>query len=178
MGRSKPPRRTIRRSRSCTRAATAGAGGPRERFAGACLPPTGLCSFRVSFRVRDNSKNVLSATTTTIRATADSCSGLCSKALNNVVVQILDAASAALKPEDGDAVRADAGADGSSPADSARKARKGKGTEPAICGIAAGGRLPPQEAQARAAQVEVLKRLEVLDQGQYDCLRKAYLGRL
>ncbi len=37
---------------------------------------------------------------------------------------------------------------------------------------------PAAEAEKRAAQVEILKRLSVLDQDEYDCLRKAYLSRL
>ncbi len=50
--------------------------------------------------------------------------------------------------------------------------------EPAICTVAHGPHLPAEEAEKRAAQVEALKRLGVLDQDEYDCLRKAYLDRL
>jgi hypothetical protein len=50
--------------------------------------------------------------------------------------------------------------------------------EPAICAVGHGNHLPSDEAERRAAQVEVLKRLNVLSQDEYDCLRKAYLERL
>ncbi|MGH7281783.1 MAG: hypothetical protein ACRELY_09695, partial [Polyangiaceae bacterium] len=50
--------------------------------------------------------------------------------------------------------------------------------EPTICAVGHGAHLPSDEAEKRAAQVEVLKRINVLDQDEYDCLRKAYLERL
>ena len=60
----------------------------------------------------------------------------------------------------------------------ASKAEAPPKAEPAICAIAHGPHLPSEEAEKRAAQVEALKRLEVLTQDEYDCLRKAYLDRL
>ena len=50
--------------------------------------------------------------------------------------------------------------------------------EPPICAVGHGLRLKSEEAERRVAQVEALKRLNVLDQDEYDCLRKAYLDRL
>ena len=58
------------------------------------------------------------------------------------------------------------------------KGRAPAKTTPAMCTVATGPRLPTEEAEGRAAQVEVLKRLGVLEQSEYDCLRKAYLSRL
>ena len=50
--------------------------------------------------------------------------------------------------------------------------------EPVMCAVGHGGRLQSDDAEHRAAQVEALKRLNVIDQAEYDCLRKAYLNRL
>jgi hypothetical protein len=47
-----------------------------------------------------------------------------------------------------------------------------------LCSIARGPQLKADEAERRAAQVEVLHRIDVLSQDEYDCLRKAYLDRL
>jgi hypothetical protein len=164
----------------------------------ACVPPTALCSYKVSYRVRDNSGNVVAADTTSVTATSDHCNGLCAKALTNVSVKIVEAASSALKSggsatgdDGGSAVAtstttdvADAGVDSGPPAHSKKSKDKPKvevvpvKAEPAICAVGHGNHLPSDEAERRAAQVEVLKRLNVLSQDEYDCLRKAYLDRL
>jgi hypothetical protein len=138
-----------------------------------CVPPTGLCSFKVSYRVRNNAGDALASNTTTINAQSDHCADLCAQAINNVVVRVLDDAATAFAAASAD----DTGAkpDGGKPTP---KARPGAKAPPPICAIAAGPRLPTGDAEARAAQVEVLKRLGLLDQSEYDCLRKAYLGRL
>jgi hypothetical protein len=133
-----------------------------------CVPPTGLCSFKVGYRVRNNVGDAVASATTTITAQSDRCSGLCAQAINNVVVKVLQDAAGALG--------------GAPTEDSASKLNtRGRGPSkaaPPICSIASGPRLPTGEAEARAAQVEVLKRIGVLEQSEYDCLRKAYLSRL
>lgn len=165
-----------------------------------CVPPTGLCSFKVSFRIRDNKGEVLHASTTNISASSDRCGDLCAKALNNVAVKVVEAAAGVVKGgstadasvESAEARLASEGsaaADASPPPDAsvapARPTKKGSKApepppkpQPAICVIGNGPHLPAEEAEKRAAQVEVLKRLNVLDQEEYDCLRKAYLARL
>jgi hypothetical protein len=155
-----------------------------------CVAPTAMCSYRVSYRITDNDGVVLAAKTTTVDATSDSCSDLCAQALNHVAVKIVEIAVSELHGEGAEAP-ADAPVDSGSIAKArpdggllaAGGAKKGKtdGTrnvEPAICSAGHGPRLPSEEAEMRAAQVEVLKRLGTLDQGEYDCLRKAYLDRL
>jgi hypothetical protein len=166
------------------------------------VAPTGLCSFKISYRIRDNNGVVLQAATTSVTATSEHCADLCSKALNNVAVKVVEAASAVLKSgsASGDA-SIDATIDGSeldasstpAPADAAvavdatpptahakpaAKKDAGPEPEPAICAVGHGLHLPSDEAERRAAQVEVLKRLSIIDQDEYDCLRKAYLDRL
>jgi hypothetical protein len=164
----------------------------------ACVPPTGLCSYKVSYRIRDNAGNVVAQETTSVQATSDHCQGLCAKALTNVSVKVVEAASNALKssgPADSDsgagglglsggADSADGGADAAAIAHPKKAKDKPKvepapsKAEPAICAVGHGNHLPSDEAERRAAQVEVLKRLDVLSQEEYDCLRKAYLDRL
>ena len=171
-----------------------------------CVPPTALCSMKISFRVRDNNGAILHAATTTVSASSDRCTEICSKALINVAVKVVEAAAGVLKGGSGpdasvdtteggasaetasaDAGTAvDAGASAAPVASAARGSKKpgGRAAEPpprpvpAICSVGSGPRLPAEEAEKRAAQVEVLKRLSLLDQEEYDCLRKAYLARL
>src|ERR1700683_1988575 len=52
-----------------------------------CVPPTGLCSFKVSYRVRDKAGEVVATNTTSVTAQSDRCANLCSVAVNNVVVK-------------------------------------------------------------------------------------------
>ncbi|MEO7109748.1 MAG: hypothetical protein ABI183_04880 [Polyangiaceae bacterium] len=165
----------------------------------ACVPPTALCSYKVSYRVRDNAGNIVASDTTSVTATSDHCNGLCAKALTNVSVKIVEAASSALKSggsaagdlDGGSAVAiassdvADAAPEVATPPVHSKKSKdKTKieappaKAEPAICAVGHGNHLPSDEAERRAAQVEVLKRLNVLSQDEYDCLRKAYLERL
>jgi hypothetical protein len=168
-----------------------GAGGNGEVLVGLendsphCVAPTALCSYRVSYRIRDNSGAVLSAKTTTIEATSDRCSDLCAQALNNLAVTIVDLAASQLAgapaAKESEPQAEDAGAPPSSSTSRPKKTLKGESTsrpEPSICSAGHGPRLPSEEAERRAAQVEVLKRLGVVDQDEYDCLRKAYLERL
>jgi hypothetical protein len=165
-----------------------------------CVAPTGLCSFKISYRIRDNNGVVLQAATTSVTATSEHCADLCSKALNNVAVKVVEAASAVLKsgsasgdgsvaamPDGGDldataaAIDAALVPDATPAAHATKPASKkdaGPEPEPAICAIGHGLHLPSDEAERRAAQVEVLKRLSILEQDEYDCLRKAYLDRL
>ena len=154
-----------------------------------CVAPTAMCSYRVSYRIRDNNGAVLDAKTTTIDATSDSCSDLCAKALTNIAVKIVEVASSELggaattltNASTEDAGTPSATTDAGAPPIAVRPkktANAGTKVEPPICSAAHGPRLPSQEAERRAAQVEVLKRLEIVDQDEYDCLRKAYLDRL
>ena len=166
-----------------------------------CVPPTGLCSFKVSYRVRDNKGEILHASSTTISASSDRCSDLCAKALNNVAVKVVEAAAGVLKggsvgdasveateaglASDATMTATDAGAAIDAAVAAVRGGKKGaKPPEPpakpppTMCVVGSGPHLPAEEAEKRAAQVEVLKRLSVLDQDEYDCLRKAYLARL
>jgi hypothetical protein len=160
-----------------------------------CVPPTGLCSYKVAVRIRDNQNKVVHQFTTTGSANAERCADLCEKALNQVVVKVIEGAASALKngqPEEAppaEPVEADSGPP---PATSNKPVKKAaaKGAkeakepppppkaEPAICVAAQGPHLPSEEAERRTAQVEVLKRIGILDHEEYDCLRKAYLSRL
>jgi hypothetical protein len=156
-----------------------------------CVQPTALCSFKVAYRIKDNQGKVVHASTTTISANAERCTGLCERALNNIAVRVVEAAAAALKgneiPVDEASVDDGGGAvvvvEASAAVDAAPAKPKKHGgkevkPEPPMCSVAAGPHLPTQEAETRAAQVEALKRLGVLEQDEYDCLRKKYLERL
>jgi hypothetical protein len=168
-----------------------------------CVPPTALCQYRVAFRVRNYKGEVVQNTpATTISASSDRCMDLCAKALNNMVVKVVEAAAVALKsgappppvepPEAGvEDAAADAEVDAAPPPPEkppprGKKPPPKKPPEPPpppkavppICTVATGPRLASEDAEKRAAQVEVLKRINVIDQDEYDCLRKAYLDRL
>jgi hypothetical protein len=171
-----------------------------------CVPPTGLCSYKLAVRVRDNGGAVVHRAMLSASASGERCTDLCSKAVNSVVVQVVEAAALSLKSgagalDGGEPSPSDAGAETDAseappaPPTAAAAAKppvkkaasKGAGAkppepppkpEPAICSIAHGPHLPTDDAEKRAAQVEVLKRINVLDQDEYDCLRKAYLDRL
>ncbi len=161
-----------------------------------CVPPTALCSYRVAFRVKNYKGEVVQVGSTSVSANAERCADLCSKALNNMVVKVVEAAANALghgaaSTEDASLAEEDAEAPpdaAAAPATSAPRGKKAPPTPkkaepppkpaPPICTVASGPRLPSEEAEKRAAQVEVLKRINVLDQDEYDCLRKAYLDRL
>jgi hypothetical protein len=166
-----------------------------------CVQPTALCSFRYAYRVKSYKGDVVATGSSTVSANSDRCADLCSKALNNLVVKVVESAAAALKngaasaPDDAGIeaaapeAEADPSASASAPPPPVPK-KKGplakKPPEPApppkpappICAVASGPRLASDEAERRAAQVDVLKRLNVIDQEEYDCLRKAYLDRL
>jgi hypothetical protein len=168
-----------------------------------CVAPTALCSYRVAYRIRDNAGRTLVTTTTNAAANSDRCADLCQKVLINVVVKAVEQASSLLKGSSGVADDAsvdpgdagppadaatdaagDAGAGGAggaagkTPASKKGKAEPAPRAIPPMCTVGPGAHLPAQEAETRAAQVEALKRLNVLDQAEYDCLRKAYLDRL
>ncbi|MBS2011656.1 MAG: hypothetical protein JST00_01985 [Deltaproteobacteria bacterium] len=173
-----------------------------------CVAPTALCSYKVSYRVRDRKGETLQTTTTTVSATSDKCADLCSKALVQITTKVIDAAASllvsagsvshegGLEGEGGaasttiadDAAAPTASAEPESSPKPGAKKKPGakadpKGTdasraEPVMCVVGHGGRLPTDEAERRTAQVEALKRINVLEQAEYDCLRKAYLNRL
>jgi hypothetical protein len=176
-----------------------------------CVAPTALCSFKMSFRIKDNEANVVHAATTSVSATAERCGDLCDRALNTAVVKVIEAAVVALKhgpveddggsdageggpvdtPEAGASVTPTSSASAAASGSAKPVAKKAGGKEkppppkveparpePALCAVGHGLNLPADEAERRAAQVEALKRMGVLDQDEYDCLRKAYLERL
>jgi len=175
-----------------------------------CVQPTALCSFKVSYRIKDREGHVVHASTTSVVATSDRCPDLCAKALVSVATKVIDTAAGLLASgapamDEAGAESSEAGASaidvaalgdastaavlalvdaGAAPAPAPAKKKPGKAEatapkpEPVLCAVGAGPRLPADEAERRAAQVEVLKRIDVLDQAEYDCLRKAYLGRL
>jgi hypothetical protein len=184
-----------------------------EKDSPACLPPTALCSFKVVYRVRNYRAEVVHTGTAAVSANSERCADLCEKAINDMVVKVVEAAASALHPgsggaapEDGgdpdsastgvlsaaDAAEPEAAASTAPPPPPARTKRPPTGSAkkkeppapvpakppPPICAAAAGPRLPSEEAERRAKQIEVLKRISVLDQDEYDCLRKAYLDRL
>lgn len=173
-----------------------------ENVSPKCVAPTALCEFKVSYRIRDNTGEIVGAETTTINATSERCSDLCSKALNNVATKIVETAAGLLKRgalDDAsvDSVEGGVVGAGSSPPDSGAavdataldagtRGAKKSGAKPdvhakpppALCAVGPGPRLAADEAERRAAQVEALKRLNVIDQDEYDCLRKEYLARL
>ncbi|MBX3192416.1 MAG: hypothetical protein KF819_35825 [Labilithrix sp.] len=157
-----------------------------------CVAPTALCSFRVAYRIKDRRGEIVASQSTTVQATSDRCADLCTKALNKVAVMVLEAAAGALT-SGAPIVESDAGADAAegvataAPIDDASKPKRKPSAkaagepakpDPSICSVGQGGQLPTDEAERRAAQVEALKRQNVLDQSEYDCLRKAYLDRL
>jgi len=174
-----------------------------EKDTGACVEPTALCSFRVSYRVKNAKGDVLRADTELVSATSDHCNLICDKALNSAVTKVVEHAALMLKaghdpaplagatatPAAEPAADADAGAPA---ADAGVKETKLSTKKPAtpppapvaakpdpiICSVGAGPRLPSEEAEKRVGQVEALKRMGVLDQEEFDCLRKAFLARL
>jgi hypothetical protein len=178
-----------------------------------CVAPTALCSYKVSFRVRDRKGETLQTTTTTVSATSDKCAELCSKALVQVVTKVIDTSAGLLvaagsvtnheagveqeasvtttSADEAGAPATSASAEPEPPTPTGKPGAKKKPPikpeppkveparpEPVICAVGHGGRLPSDEAERRTAQVEALKRINVIDQAEYDCLRKAYLNRL
>jgi hypothetical protein len=169
-----------------------------------CVAPTALCSYKIAVRVKDKDNKVVHVSTTTVAASSDRCSDLCAKALVDVAVKVVEIASASLKGEavpeastptttaaveDAEVPVEDAGAPDTGPPPKTKPhGKKGKTEppkpaepakpEPIMCAVGHGARLPTEDAEKRAAQVEALKRLSVLEQDEYDCLRKAYLDRL
>jgi hypothetical protein len=171
-----------------------------------CVQPTAICSYKVAVRIRDNQGKTVFASTLNATANSERCADLCDKALNVVVVKVVETAVASLnlrgandeagvsaETGDGGADTTTAAADAStspvaSSAPTKPPAKKAGGKaaakpeaspkEPPICVVGHGPKLAAEEAEKRAAQVEALKRLNVLDQEEYDCLRKAYLDRL
>jgi hypothetical protein len=181
-----------------------------------CVAPTALCSFKVVFRIKDNQGKVVNQQSTAVSANAERCNELCDRALNQMVVKVLDAAATNLKIADPDAGVLSSSSSSSSSSASIPDAsdpetaaeptaptvdaapppkpptpKKGgkpakpeppppppPKAEPALCVVGHGPHLPTDEAEKRAAQVEALKRLNVIEQDEYDCLRKAYLDRL
>jgi hypothetical protein len=166
-----------------------------------CVPPTALCSYKIAYRIRDKTGSLVYTQVTNVSATSEHCSDLCSKALNNIAVKVVELASAALKngnlPDastevDAAPSEADAAVDANVPEVGPAHGHGKKPPpvvkpepppppskpQPVLCSVGSGPRLASEDAEKRAAQIEVLKRIDVLDQEEYDCLRKAYLDRL
>ena len=175
-----------------------------------CVAPTALCSYKVSYRIKDRKGDVVASATTSVSASSDKCNDLCAKALVNVVTKLVETAAPLLASgasDEGGVDPSEAGAptdppDGGAPSSSAApasastassatsasaahaSAKKKPSTPPPgrsdaiMCAVGTGPRLPSEEAERRAAQVEALKRQNILEQSEYDCLRKAYLNRL
>ena len=199
-----------------------------EKDSAKCVEPTALCSYRISYRVRNPKGELLLEDSATILQDADSCARLCKKVLNKVAATVVEAAAAAVQsgspapvtsasaepaPDASAAPTASASAapsasaepprpswmkgaatakPGASPPASAKApeppkpeppkaeppktAGKSKGGN--ICSVGTGPKLPPEEAEKRVAQVDALKRLGVITQEEFDCLKTAYLARL
>ena len=62
-----------------------------------CVAPTALCSFKVAVRIKDNAGKVVHASVFDVSANGERCGDLCDKALNGMVVKVIDAAVASLK---------------------------------------------------------------------------------
>lgn len=177
-----------------------------EKDSAQCVEPTALCSYRISYRVRRPGGEVVLARDETVLADSDSCSRLCDKALNKVASKVVGDAADALRdapsaapsastpapsasssgPGSGAAPGSSARTEPGPKADASGKAAASDETpasdaaapEKGICSVAVGPQLPAKEAEKRVAQVDALKRLGVLDEAEFDCLRKAYLERL
>ncbi len=189
-----------------------------EKDSAKCVEPTALCSYRISYRVRNTKGELLKEDSATILQDADSCSRLCKKVLNKVAATVVEAAAGAVQsgspapaasasaepqPDASAAPGASASAAPSASAEPRPAWTKGvpsakpsasaeppkpeppkpepkpsNGKEPKICSVGTGPKLPPEEAEKRVAQVDALKRLGVITQDEFDCLRTAYLARL
>jgi len=156
-----------------------------------CVAPTAICSFKIAVRIKDREGKVVHTSSAVVNASSDRCADLCEKALVDVAVKVVELASASLRGGEVDAghaedaeVEASAVSEGGPPEKKHGKKPKpdpkpeAQKAEPTMCSVGHGQRLPTEEAEKRAAQVEALKRLSVLEQDEYDCLRKAYLDRL
>lgn len=141
-----------------------------------CVEPTALCSFRISYRVKDPNGRVVEEVSGTVTASSDRCSMLCAKALNNTAARVVEAAAKALRGSSANTPSPEG--NGKQAEGYAKDAKRGTPSKPVLCEVGAGPRLPSEDAETRIAQVEALERLGVLDRAEYDCLRKAYLDRL
>ncbi|AKV04605.1 hypothetical protein AKJ09_11268 [Labilithrix luteola] len=129
-----------------------------------CVAPTGLCKLHVAYRIKDKNGQVLKEASTTVAASGPRCGNLCEQALTDAVVKVVEAASESIEQ-------------GQLPPGLGTKTAS-KPSERPLCSVGAGPRLQSDEAERRAAQVEALKRMGVVEREDYDCLRKAYLDRL
>lgn len=192
-----------------------------EKDSAKCVEPTALCSYRISYRVRNAAGDLLKEDSATVLQDADSCARLCKKVLNKVAVTVVEATASVVKsgapapsssaaaepspvvtaePDASTSAAPSASAEpprpawmktGAKPSGSAKaeppkpeppKAEPpkpaSKSKESKICSVGTGPKLPPEEAEKRVAQVDALKRLGVITQEEFDCLRTAYLARL
>ncbi len=186
-----------------------------EKDSAKCVEPTALCSYRISYRVRNPKGELLKEDSQTILQDADSCARLCKKVLNKVAVTVVEAAAAAVQsgspapaasasaepePEPSAAPSASASAAPSASVPAWKIPPKGStsakpveppkpeppkpeppkphGKDPKICSVGTGPKRPPEEAEKRVAQIDALKRLAVITEAEFDCLKTAYLARL
>lgn len=132
-----------------------------DAIPGRCVEPTAYCEYRVGIRVKNGKGQVVYSQAHKISQTAASCSNLCRITLQKAAsFAVEQAAISILKGANSDM-------SGSAASD-----------EPAICKVGKGARLPSEDAEIRMAQVDALKRQGVLDESEFDCLRKALLDRL
>jgi hypothetical protein len=159
-----------------------------EQDTPSCVEPTALCSLRVSYRVKNPQGVVVKADSELVSANSDRCMNICERALTSAIGRIVDKAAVALKsgaaapaaePTPEPSAEADAGGSkGKKGAAAPPPAPKASKLEAGICSVGTGPRLPSEEAERRVGQVEALKRLGVIDNEEFECLRKAYLARL
>lgn len=148
-----------------------------------CVEPTAYCEFRVAYRIRNASGKVVFAEATKVGLSADSCSSLCRRALQKAaVIAVEKAASALTAQKDDQSEKSEkpekSGDDSPAGAPTGKRGSRAKRRQPPICQVGAGPRLPSEEAEKRMAQIDALKRQEVLDEEEFECLRKAFLARL
>ena len=62
-----------------------------------CVAPTALCSYKVAVRIKNNAGKVVHSSVFDVSANGERCGDLCDKALNSMVVKVIDAAVASLK---------------------------------------------------------------------------------
>jgi hypothetical protein len=125
-----------------------------------CVEPTGFCEYKISYRVKDSAGRVRVADSTAISVSDSSCSQLCSKALRKAVVLSIESAAKALSEP--------------APPEPAKPPRG----EPPICKLHGTSKLSSEESDQRVTQVEALKRQGILNQREFDCLRKNLLSRI
>jgi hypothetical protein len=143
-----------------------------DRDRARCVEPTAYCEYRVVLRIRNSAGAIVHSEQSSIGASAESCSRICDRALQRAATVAVSKAADLLKGESAGAVEPPV----KEPAPT--RSSRGKRKEPLVCAIASGTRLPSEEVEKRVAQADALRRQGILDQDEFDCLRKAFLSRL